>query len=381
MEGDKLVRFIQTSDWQIGMKGEGLGEAGPIVRETRIESIHNVLKAAQEHKVDFVLLCGDIFEHNMINQEDIKKVVTIFNQYPDIPLYLLPGNHDILGVDCIYNREIFQRINHLKTLCTGDSVQINDTILHPCPIVSKFTTQDLTGTIPVVREVDGIHIGVAHGSLVGKSPVPVWEDIDLPIDPSCVEKTGIDYLALGHWHSHRTYEDSTGIARIAYSGTHEQTTHGEDNAGQCLLVQIDKKGDAPKIEPIKTGQLTWVSSEFEMRDFSSLKELEKYFESIKGIDMVKLALHGELPLEFKEELDNILEFQTTMHKDLRVKSESLNITVPPQLETPSDFGDPTLNQTEIHLKQLLANETDPGKRKIIVEALTYLQRSVKEVEL
>ncbi|MCK4736528.1 MAG: DNA repair exonuclease [Methanophagales archaeon] len=381
IEGDKMVRFIQTSDWQIGMKGGGLGEAAPIVREIRIESIHNVLKSAQEQKVDFVILCGDIFEHNMISQEDVKKVVTIFNQYPDIPLYLLPGNHDILGADCVYNRPIFQRVGHLTILRTSDSVEVSDAILHPCPVLSKITTQDLTGTIPVVREIEGIHIGAAHGSLVGKSPVPNWEEIDLPIDPSCVVRTGIDYLALGHWHSHRTFEDGTGIARIAYSGTHEQTNYGEDNAGHCLLVQIDGKGDAPKIEPIETGQLTWVSMEFELKDSSSLIELEKYFESIKGIDMVRVVIHGELPLESKKELDNLLEFQTTIHKNIRVKLDSLNIMVPPQLEALFDFGDPTLNQTEIYLKQLLPNETDPRKRRIIVEALTHLQRFGKEVEL
>jgi len=369
-----MVRFIQTSDWQIGMKGGGLGEAGPIVREVRIESTYNVLKSAQEQKVDFVLLCGDIFEHNMISQEDVKKVVTIFNQYPDIPLYLLPGNHDILGADCVYNREIFQRVNHLTILRTSDAVEVTNAILHPCPVLSKFTTQDLTETIPVVREAAGIHIGVAHGSLVGKSPVPNWEEIDLPIDPSGVVRTGIDYLALGHWHSHKTFKDSTGIARIAYSGTHEQTNYGEDDAGHCLLVQIDGKGHTPKIVPIKTGQLTWVSKEFEIKDSSSLIELEKYFESIKEIDMVKLVLRGELPLEFKEELDNILEFQTTMHKNLRVKLDSLNIIVPPSLEAPPDFGDPTLNQTEMHLRQLLANEIDPRRRRIIIEALTHLQR-------
>jgi len=163
--------------------------------------------------------------------------------------------------------------------------------------------------------------------------------------------------------------------------THEQTNYGEDNAGHCLLVQIDGKGDAPKIVPIKTGQLTWVSMEFEMKDSSSLIELKKYFESIKGIDMVRLVLHGELPLEFKEELDNILEFQTTIHKNLRVKLDSLNITVPPSLETPPDFGDPTLNQTEMHLKQLLANEINPRKRRIIIEALTHLQIFGKGVEV
>jgi len=208
--------------------------------------------------------------------------------------------------------------------------------------------------------------------------VPNWAEIDLPIDPACVVRTGIDYLALGHWHSHRTFEDSTGIARIAYSGTHEQTKYDEDNAGHCLLIQIDGKGDAPKIVPIKTGQLTWVSREFEMKDCSSLIELEKYFESIKGIDMVRLGLYGVLPLESKEKLDNLLEFQTTVHKNSRVELDSLNITVPPSLEAPLNFGDPTLNQTEIHLKQLLANEADPRKKRIIVEALTHLQRFGRE---
>ena len=378
---DELVRFLQTSDWQIGMKGGGLGEASPIVRETRIESIHNVLRSAQERGVDFVLLCGDIFEHNMVSQEDVRKVVTILNKYPDVPLYLLPGNHDILGADCVYNREIFQRVNHLTVLRTSDPIQVSDAFLHPCPILSKFTTQDLTGSIPHVHEFDGIHIGIAHGSLSGRSPVPSWEDINLPIALSCVDRTGIDYLALGHWHSHRVFEDSNGIARVAYSGTHEQTKYDEDDAGQCLLVQIDGKGDNPRIEPIRTGQLTWVSGEFEMRDSSSLIELANYLESIKEIDMVRLDLRGELPLGAKEELDNVLEFQATLHRNFRVKLESLNITAPAQLEEEMDFGDPTLNQTEIHLRQLLANETDPGQGRIIVEAITHLRRFGKVMEV
>ena len=378
---DELVRFIQTSDWQIGMKGGGLGEAGPIVRETRIESIHNVFNTAQDEKVDFVLLCGDIFEHNMISQENVIKVITIFNEYPEIPLYLLPGNHDILGADCIYNRAIFQRVNNLTVLRTSNSIEVPGATLHPCPVLSKFTIQDITETIQEVRGINGIHIAVAHGSLLGKFPATNWEDIELPIESSCVERTGIDYLALGHWHSHRTFEDSTGVIRIAYSGTHEQTNYDEDDAGQCLLVQIDEKGDIPQIKPIKTGQLTWVSREFEMKDSSSLIELRDYFESINRIDMVRLILHGELPLEHKEELENILEFQTTKHKNFREKSESLNYTLPPELESPVDFGDPTLNQTEIHLKQLLAYETDKRKRRIIIEAISHLQKFGKDVEV
>jgi DNA repair exonuclease SbcCD nuclease subunit len=363
------------------MKGEGLREAGPTVREIRINSIHNVLKSAQEQNVDFVLLCGDIFEHNMVSQEYVKKVITIFNQYPDIPLYLLPGNHDVLGAGCIYNRPIFSQISHLTILSKSDSIEVPDATLHPCPVYSKFSTQDSSKAIPSVSGVEGIHIGVAHGSLEGKSPVPSWEGIDLPLDPLCVDKTGIDYLALGHWHSYRTFEDSTGIARIAYSGTHEQTNYGEDNAGHCLLVQIAGKGDAPQIVPIKTGELAWESREFEIRDSASLIDLEKYFESIKGIDMVRLVLYGELPLEYQKDLNNILEFQSTMHKNFRVNRESLNISVPTQIDTLFDFGDPTLDRTDNYLKKLLADEVDPMKKKIISEALAHLRKFGKEVDV
>ena len=365
-----MVRFIQTSDWQIGMKGGGLGEAASIVRDARIKSIDNVLKSAQEREADFVLLCGDIFEHNMVSQEDVRAAVAIFNQYSRIPLYLLPGNHDILGADCIYNREIFQRLGHLTIIRTCEPVEAPGATLHPCPILSKFITQDVTTTIPAVHETDGIHIGVAHGSLVGKSAVPNWEDMTLPIEPSCVDRTGIDYLALGHWHSYRSYEDN----RIAYSGTHEQTRYVEDDAGQCLLVQIDGKGDAPRIEPVKTGQLTWVSGEFEMRDSASLDELKAYLESIKDIDMVRLELRGELPLECKQELDGMLEFQITLHKNFRAKLESLDVIAPVQLDEHIDLGDLTLDQTAKELNQLLIDEADPTQRRIIAEALTHLLR-------
>jgi len=380
IEGDKLVRFIHTSDWQIGMKGSGLGEAATIVRNIRFESIHNVLKTSRDHNVDFVLLCGDIFEHNMVSQEDVKKVISILNEYSDISIYLLTGNHDVLGPDCVYNREIFQRVKNLTIFRTNDPIEVQGAVLHPSPIFSKFSKQDPTETIPNVKDSDHIHIAVAHGSLLGKFAVSNWEDIDLPINPSCVDSTGIDYLALGHWHGCRIFDDCNGVARIAYSGTHEQTNYNEVNAGQCLLVEIQEKGKTPKLESIRTGHLTWLSTEFEMKDSSSIKELENYFDSIKEMDMVKLVLYGELPLECKEELDNLIEYQSTMHENLRINLESLDYTLPPQLEMEFGFSDPILNQTQEQLTILFTSETDPRNKKVLIEAISNLQKFAKEGE-
>jgi DNA repair exonuclease SbcCD nuclease subunit len=314
----------------------------------------------------------------MVSQETVKEVITIFNQYSDILIYLLPGNHDYLGVGSVYDRDIFGRVNNLKIIRNYDPIEVPGAFLNPCPIQSKSLMGDVTKEIPEVRGLTGIHIGVAHGSLKGAFSAPNWEDVDFLINRECVDRTGIDYLALGHWHSHRTFQDNSGIVRIAYSGTHEQTGYSEDNPGLCLLVEIDNKGSVPKIRPIRTGQLTWVSKVFEMKDCSSITELKDYFEAIRGIDMVKLSLVGELPLESKEELDNILAFRSTIHKNLVVEANSLNIHAPLQLESTFEFGDSILKQSDTHLRDLLANEKEPRQQKVIIEALGLLEKLGKE---
>ena len=365
--------FIQTSDWQIGMKAGGLGDAGDIVRKKRIESISNILEIAKENKADFVLICGDVFEHNMVSSDDVAKVVTIFNQYPDVPLYLLPGNHDKLGPDCVYNRDIFSRISNLTILRNCEPINVNGATLHPLPIETYYQKAINTDKIQCVKELEGVHIGVAHGSLVGTFLSPEYE-LDYLIEPSCIEKSGIDYLALGHLHSYREFKDENGIVRIAYSGTHEQTKYDEDSAGHCLLVEIDGKGEIPKIRPIKCCELTWQSVGFEMKDVASLNELSKYLESFMEADMLKLTLYGQIPIKHKGELENILEYHKTQHRNFRVKNEELKYIVPSKPEEILDLGDPTLNQTDRYLRSLLQAETNPKRIEVIIEALSLSQR-------
>ena len=372
-----MVKFVQTSDWQIGMKAGGLGDAGAFVRETRIESVSNIFEIAKENDVDFVLICGDVFEHNMVSSEDVLKIVSIFSKYPDIPLYLLPGNHDKLGPDCVYNRDIFNRIPNLTILRTCESINVNDATLHPLPIETYFQKAINTEMMPCVKELEGVHIGVAHGSLVGALS-PEYE-LDYPIDPSCVEKSGIDYLALGHWHSYREYKDENNVTRIAYSGTHEQTKYDEDSAGYCLLVEINKKVAIPKISPIKCCSLNWQSFDFEMKDVASINELSKHLESYKEADMLRLTLCGQLPMEQKGELENLLIYHEAQHRKFRVNKDKIQYIVPFKPEEILDLGDPTLNQTDRHLRSLLQSENNPKRIEILIEALSLLQRLAEVV--
>lgn len=369
-----MVSFVHTSDWQIGMKGTGLGEAATLVRETRLKSINNIFKIAKDRKVDFVIIAGDTFENNSVSQDLVEKVVRVFNDNRDIPVYLLPGNHDFVGSGSIYNREIFQKVSNLTIMRETDRIEVKGAIIHPCPATSRYRIGDATKSIPVVKDDESIHIGVAHGSLAGKFSVTNWEDIDLPIDPNVVNRTGIDYLALGHWHGYRIFNDKIGNRRIAYSGTHEQTNYEETDAGYCLQVSIDKKGAVPLIEPVKTGQLTWASLTVQMGEASSFETLNRLLKDNEASDLVKLELLGELPLGSMKELDSLLNFQKTLHKNFKVRSERLSVFQPSQTDLPFDFRDPILGQVDKRLIEMLSSEKDYHQRAVITQALSYLRK-------
>jgi DNA repair exonuclease SbcCD nuclease subunit len=371
-----MVRFVHTSDWQIGMKGGGLGNAADHIRSARIESINNIFDVATEQKADFVLISGDVFEHNQVSNSDVNAVVSVLNKYPKIPIFLLPGNHDCLGPGCVYERDIFSRIGHLTILDSCDPVFLKDVIIHPIPIKSIYLRDEKDRTFRCVKDEPGIHIGVAHGSL--KTGLSEQLDFDLPIEPCCVDEAGLDYLALGHWHSLRTFEDGDGVPRIAYSGTHERTKYDEDSAGNCLLVQISSKGSPPVITPIRTGMLSWSTVEFELKDKNSLTELDDFLGEFKDVDLLKLELSGELDIKYKEELENILEYQSTLHKDLKVIEEALRFYAPIDPNYIQDLQDPTLNQVERELRKRLENEKNKRDRAILIESISLLHRLARE---
>jgi DNA repair exonuclease SbcCD nuclease subunit len=358
------------------MKGGGLGAASDFVRQARIASIETIFQIAAKQHVDFVIVAGDVFEHNIVSDDDISSVLTIFNKYPKIPIYILPGNHDCIGPGNVFERDIFSRVEHLVVMKTADPIELQNAILHPRPVQTLVNRKNSDNDFVCVSNSPGIHVGIAHGSLM-EELAPLGE-IDLPIKRDCIDSSKLDYLALGHWHSVSLFPDSSKTQRIAYSGTHEQTRYEEKDAGNCLLVEIDRKGSPPKITPIRCGQLTWKTVEVSLNKKHDLANLNELLKENSKIDFLQLIISGSIDVALHDEIERTLTYYKTVFKDLRIDQSNLLYTTPFTLDSDSNFDEPLLNQIDVELRALLKKEDDAQQRSIIIESISLLNRLVRE---
>jgi len=253
-----MVRILHSADWQMGLRAQHVARVASDVRKARLEAARNVIREANRLSVDAVVLAGDTFEDNFVEDRLVHEVLTVLAD-SRAPVYVLPGNHDALTPDAIYRRPSWkQRPAHIIML-DGDSVvpvPRTNAVLLPAPLRQKKGMKDPTAEWAARADQADIRIGVAHGSLriEGK-----YSADDFPIALNAVARSGLDYLALGHWHGQYLHD-----ARIAYSGAHETTKFGEDGSGQALLVEIASRGAEPRLTPVAIGSLAWRALELDL---------------------------------------------------------------------------------------------------------------------
>ncbi len=298
-----MVKFLHTADWQLGMKASHVGEAGERVREARLEAAERVVSLAREEEVDFLLLAGDTFEDNGVESVLVQRTADLLAR-AGRPVYLLPGNHDPLGPGSVWEHPAWREEKGLYVLKKKEALDLGPALLFPCPLREKFGTEDPTAWIPGETSAQ-VRIGLAHGSLAAlPMDDPVW-----PIPPEAAERSGLDYLALGHWHSTFLHPSREGPVRTAYSGTHEATRFGERESGNVLVVEIEGSAPGPSIRRVPTGVLSWATLERNVRDDSDLeafvRELEEWENPEKTL--LQVRLEGLLTPKGKALLDRAAE--------------------------------------------------------------------------
>ncbi len=305
-----MIRFLHTSDWQLGMTRHFLGaDAQARFSQTRFDAIGRLGQVSAAERCDLVLVCGDVFESNQVDRKTVSRAFEALASVP-VPVYLLPGNHDCLDSASVYRSPTFTQRRPANVHVLDDAVprvfKTGVEILG-VPWKSKRPLSDLVADAcgGLERKVGVIRICVAHGMVDRLSP-----DHDNPslIDLARVEDSlaqgRIHYLALGDRHS-ATKVDHGG--RVWYSGSPEPTDYGEEDPGRVLVVEIDAGHVAVTPHPIGTWRFE--RQRFDVSSDADLGALEVWLQSAESKDrtILKLVLAGTLTLRNAARLEAILE--------------------------------------------------------------------------
>jgi DNA repair exonuclease SbcCD nuclease subunit len=246
-----VFRFLHTSDLHLGKRFGRMPEAlrGRLT-EARHDAIARLGDIAGTEDLDAILVAGDIFDTETPSPATVRQALRSMGETPEIRWYLIPGNHDSLQAEELWNRVEKERPDNVLLLNEPEPVDVgHGAVLLPTPCPTRRPGRDLTDWMSDAATPDGkIRIGLAHGPIQdfgedGGSDV---------IAPDRAALSKLDYLALGDWHGQIRVNERTW-----YSGTPEPDRFKHDAPGQALVVEIDAPGAVPRVKPVTTGRFLW----------------------------------------------------------------------------------------------------------------------------
>lgn len=361
------MKFLHTSDWQMGMKADSVGLMADRVRDERLEAAKRVVQIAKEQGAVFILLTGDVFEDNAVERLLVRKVAEILRAFPG-SVYIIPGNHDPLSPGSVWEHSVWQETTNITVFRKPEPVELDGCILFPCPLHEKYSTKNPVAWINA-KNVAKTAIGLAHGNVEG---IPNSEP-DYPIPRDAAIRQGLDYLALGHWHSFARYDDADGVCRMAYAGTHETTKFGERDSGNAVLVEIEQRGSAPRLTPVKTGRLDWRTIE---RTIDQPHSLEALVEELGRINeptnvLVRVLLEGVLFPEDRLALGHMEELLSSRFLFGVLESSRL-IPAPDGEGWIESLSSGSFREAAIKLRSQAAQSANTEERAVATQALLKL---------
>ncbi len=328
-----MVKFIHTGDWQLGMTRHFLaGEAQERFSEARLESVRTIARLARDEQCDFVVVCGDVFESNQLDRRVVARALDALNTF-DVPIYLLPGNHDPINAASVYRSTTF------AAHCPPNVSVLEETGARPVPGLdveliaapwfSKASLKDLAAEVCADLAQDGhvLRVLVAHGMVNTLSPDPD--------NPSLIRLAGVEqairsglvhYAALGDRHS-LTEVGNTG--RIWYAGSPLATDYGEVEPNHVLLVTLER--DSVKVDRRRTGSWQFLRRSFDVNNRSEVDAVQEWLAAVPGkrSTVTKLSFVGTVNLADKAHLDEILQHHSDLFAALDTWERQTELVVRP----------------------------------------------------
>jgi DNA repair exonuclease SbcCD nuclease subunit len=288
------VKFVHTADWQLGKPFAAISDPRKrsLVQYARIEVISRISRVAKDAAAELVLVAGDLFDSPSADKATVSVACSAIGQM-QLPVIVIPGNHDHGGPGSLWEQEFFQRKQtalapNLIVLRETVPFEVESAVILPCPLLRRAVSTDPTAWLrgsDVYNDLpsDKPHIVLAHGST--QTFLGQWDDDEEGssstnlIDLARVPAAEVDYIALGDWHGTKQMSQ-----KAWYAGTPEpdRFPKGADyDSGNILVVDV-RRGSIPEITKTPSGGLRWSELSHDFAHDNALDTLAGHLDALVG---------------------------------------------------------------------------------------------------
>ena len=359
------VKIAHCSDLHLGNKPSSNSFKGNSEAGISKAVFFNILKECETQKVDFLLVAGDLFDDVKIQPFEVREIKDNLKK-SGIKTVISPGNHDPLTVDSPYadndwpkNVWIFKN----KELSFFEDKELKVRIFGAA-FCEAYENKCLL-SIPEIIEDDFLNLGVIHGDVLSSG-----KSLYNPIKISDIEKSRLNYLALGHIHK-RSPIMKAGNTLYAYSGSPQGKGFNELGEKGIYIGNISKNECA--LEFKKTCIYTYEKIRIDVSLFQTHSDIisriligikSKYGNNYHK-NFYKILLEGNLDEDFiidvnhlKNSLNKYLAFSEiidetkikTSIKDLAYKNDFKSIFIKKAIKKIEDSRNE--NERKINQKAL-----------------------------
>lgn len=381
----KSIKFAHLSDIHLGKSFSFLREFPEKQKKARKELRSTLNKAFQlitAEEIDFVLICGDIFDKSKpLTKETnyfVNEVERFLNENPKTQILIIPGGHDHLSSSSPYMLPSFQHLlkNKNLRLFSNDGPSFfrlkNSSGVKVC-FHGRPHTEKSSGISPLKDlfsdEKSDFNIALAHGSL----PTIKTPDSRDPIKDEQIKR--FDYVALGDWHSYRTYPDDKNPEAV-YSGSLETISFKNSQNKRGLVITEIKKEFSKNKEIHKKVSITLKRvSNFNFSSFKikNQKDLEKAINSLESTgkeNIVKVTISSDSILNQEFVYKTILNSNRVFSCEVQKVEEDL--------QKPEENFDK--NDFRTHVRKVASRIAEKKKNQIFKEAGELLVKELSGYE-
>lgn len=215
------MRFIHMADIHLGCVPDGKTEWAEMRKRELWETFRESVQDASDLGADLVLIAGDLF-HTPPDIRMLKEVSYLFSSCPRTCFVLMAGNHDMMSRESAW-REFHYPKN--TALLGTDGCECITFPSIGCEVYgfSYDRSQIDEARYDDIRPDgnDFFHILLAHGG----------DALHIPFSAGAMERSGFDYIALGHIHRPQAILKD----RAAYSGALSPIDAGDEGPHGYLL--------------------------------------------------------------------------------------------------------------------------------------------------